>query len=111
MTETLQSDNAKEFQVDTGGKLNVHKTFRRRPARLLNVLCTFSLRSVSTGFKGSMKRFQSRPCNPRNQGRVKRSHRVLRNKISFDIVTQTRSGTNWLVNKLHEMINNKKREE
>ena len=35
--------------VDTGRKLNVHKTFRRRPARLLNVLCAFNLRPVSTG--------------------------------------------------------------
>ena len=35
--------------VDTGHKLNVHKTFRRRPGRLLNVLCTFNLRRVSTG--------------------------------------------------------------
>ena len=34
--------------VDTGRKLNVHKTFRRRPGRLLNVLCTFNLRHVST---------------------------------------------------------------
>ena len=35
--------------VDTGCKLNVHKTFRRRPGRLLNVLCMFNLRPVSTG--------------------------------------------------------------
>ena len=35
--------------VDTGRKLNAHKTFRRRPGRLLNVLCTFSLRPVPTG--------------------------------------------------------------
>ena len=35
--------------VDTGRKLNVHKTFRRRPGRLLNVLCSFNLRPVSTG--------------------------------------------------------------
>ena len=35
--------------VDTGRKLNVHKMFRRRPGRLLNVLCTFNLRPVSTG--------------------------------------------------------------
>ena len=34
--------------VDTGRKLNVHKTFRRRPGRLLKVLCTFNLRPVST---------------------------------------------------------------
>ena len=32
-----------------GRKLSVHKTFRRPPGRLLNVLCTFSLRPVSTG--------------------------------------------------------------
>ena len=37
--------------VDTGHKLNVHKTFRRRPGRLLNVLCTLNLRPVSTGKK------------------------------------------------------------
>ena len=35
--------------VDTGRKLNVHKTLRRCPGRLLNVLCTFKLRPVSTG--------------------------------------------------------------
>ena len=35
--------------VDTGRKLNIHKTFRRRPGRLLNILCMFNLRPVSTG--------------------------------------------------------------
>ena len=35
--------------VDTERKLDVHKTFRRRPGRLLNVLCPFNLRPVSTG--------------------------------------------------------------
>ena len=35
--------------VDTVCKLNVHKTFRRHPGRLLNVFCTFNLRPVSTG--------------------------------------------------------------
>ena len=34
--------------LDAGRKLNVHKTFRRRLGRPLNVLCTFNLRSVST---------------------------------------------------------------
>ena len=29
--------------------MNIHKTFRRRPGRRLNVLCTFNLRPVSTG--------------------------------------------------------------
>ena len=37
------------FPVDTGRKLNVHKTFRRRLGRLLNVLCTFNLRPVPAG--------------------------------------------------------------
>ena len=37
------------YPVETGRKLNVHKTFRRRPERLLNVLHTFNLRPVSTG--------------------------------------------------------------
>ena len=32
---------------DTGNKLNVHKMFKRRPGRLLNVLCTFNLCPVS----------------------------------------------------------------
>ena len=36
--------------ADTGRKLNVHKTLRRHPGRLLNVLCTFNLRFVSTGW-------------------------------------------------------------
>ena len=35
--------------VDAGRKLNAHKTFRRRPGHLLNVLCTFNLHPVSTG--------------------------------------------------------------
>ena len=39
------------FPVDTGRKLNVHKTFRKRP---LNVLCTFNLRPVSTGVNVTM---------------------------------------------------------
>ena len=42
-------DNMHSLTVDTRRRLNLHKTFRRRPGRLLNVLCTFSLRPVSTG--------------------------------------------------------------
>ena len=37
------------YPVDTGRKLNVHKTFRSRPGRLLNVLCTFNLSLEFTG--------------------------------------------------------------
>ena len=35
--------------ADAGRKLNVHKTFRKRPGHFLNVLCMFNLRPVSTG--------------------------------------------------------------
>ena len=49
-TTVSHFDNSlKPFPVGTGRKLNVHKTFRRRPGRLLNVLCTFNLRPVSIG--------------------------------------------------------------
>ena len=37
------------YPVDTWLKLNVHKTFRRCPGRLLNVLCAFNLCPVFTG--------------------------------------------------------------
>ena len=37
------------FLLDTGSELNVHKTFRKRPGRLLKVLCTFNLRPVLRG--------------------------------------------------------------
>ena len=30
-----------KYTLDTGCQLNVHKTFRKRPRLLLNVLCTF----------------------------------------------------------------------
>ena len=43
--------------------MNVHKTFRRRPGRLWNVLCTFNLRPVSTGFLPFLLR--CRPFLPR----------------------------------------------
>ena len=46
--ETFYKDYiACTFPVDTGRKLNVHKTFRRRPGCLLNVLCAFKLHPVS----------------------------------------------------------------
>ena len=35
--------------IDTGCKLDLHKTLRRCPGRLLNVWCTFNFRPVSTG--------------------------------------------------------------
>ena len=46
---TNYKEQHKLYTVGTGRKLNVHKTFIRRPRRLLNVLYTFNLRPVSTG--------------------------------------------------------------
>ena len=45
----IQNKQMQAYPVDTGRKLNVYKTFRRLPRRLLNVFCTFNLRPVSTG--------------------------------------------------------------
>ena len=47
--EKLLAIHISQNHTDTGRKLNVHKMFRRRPRRLLNVLCTLNLRPVSTG--------------------------------------------------------------
>ena len=44
----MEKNDDRIIPVDTERKLNVHKTFRRRRGRLLNVLCTFNLRPVST---------------------------------------------------------------
>ena len=61
--------------VDTRRKLNVQKTYRRRPGRLLNVLCllnvlrTFNLCPVSTGQEPELgiQEFRSKTKNqPRN---------------------------------------------
>ena len=47
-----------EQPLDTERKLNVHKTFRRRPERLLNILCTFNLCHVSKGNISHSKVYQ-----------------------------------------------------
>ena len=38
------------YPVGPGRKLNAQTTFRRRPGRFFNVLCTFNLRPVPTGY-------------------------------------------------------------
>ena len=49
--ELLQSGVIKcqNYFLDKRGKLNVHKTFRGYPTRLLDILRTFNLRSVFRG--------------------------------------------------------------
>ena len=85
--------------VDTGRKLNVHKTFRTRPGRLLNVLCTFNLRPVSTGKSIS---HDSVSCI-----REKYKQKV----ISPEIATTTNKGriqlySEWNKDPLHHYLNN-----
>ena len=48
--------------VDIERKLNAHKTLRSHPGRLLNVLCAFNLRPVSTG-KGASSNHYGTPYN------------------------------------------------
>ena len=48
-SKTVHVTSNKYNPVDTERKLNIHKTFRRRSGRILNVLCTFNLRPVFTG--------------------------------------------------------------
>ena len=43
----LGSSQTSKMLLDTERKLNVHKTFRRRPGHLLNILYTFNLRNMS----------------------------------------------------------------
>ena len=43
-----------KIPVDIGRKLNVSKTFRISPERLLNVLNTFNLRPVSSGIQSKV---------------------------------------------------------
>ena len=39
------------YPLDTGRKLNVHKTFRGRAGRFMNVLCMLNLHYVPRGQK------------------------------------------------------------
>ena len=59
MSTVLRNHNFTLYKVihpvGTRRKLNVHKTFRRRPRRLLNVLCTFNLRPRPTGHVQGIK--------------------------------------------------------
>ena len=66
--DTEKSAKCRYFtSVDTGHKLNVHKTFRRYPGRLLNILCTFDLYPVFMGVTGCYFIHPSpRPPSPLN---------------------------------------------
>ena len=84
------------YPVDTGRKLNVHKTFGGRPGRLLNVLCTFNLRPVSTGHKvkhelspqimNNVFELNSVPCNLKREDLFQsRNVPFMRHDTQFDL--------------------------
>ena len=53
------------------------------------------------------------PYHPQAQGKVERSHKVLRRKIYYDLVRQKNTGVNWVENLrcYQRCLNNNKREE
>ena len=50
------------YAPGTGRTLNVHKTFRRRPGHLLNVLCMFSVPLVPRRYEAGRQRNIRKPC-------------------------------------------------
>ena len=46
--------------------------------------------------KKKIKMLRCHPYNPRVQGKVERSHRVLREKIHYDHMTHKKTGVNWV---------------
>ena len=71
--------------LDTGRKLNVHKTFRKRPGCLLNALCTFSLCLVFRRmFLGNFTRFF----------RKHTSDQLLKLEYAYDLVNGNKSDNN-----------------
>ena len=105
--------------VDTGRKLNVHKTFRRRPGRLLNVLCTFNLHPVSIG----NIQFWTYYRNEYNWGKSKirniyrsntgygreqqRSNRNPRQGDSNNVITFRQRNSNHQNNKSEEIVDHR----
>lgn len=43
-----------------------------------------------------VKIIQSSPYHPQSQGKVERSHRLLRKKIMYDLVQYQKGGVNWV---------------
>ena len=70
--------------VETGRKLNVHKTFGIRPGGLLKVLCTFNLRPVSTGKLYKLQKLHNKYGNfhiPIFQTKKTCTYRLIHTKI------------------------------
>ena len=82
--ERLQSDNGGEF------KRQVKDYCKSRNIKMIN-----------------------RPYNPKTQGKVERSHRLLRLKIYYDLIQQKKTGVNWVKSlpDCMKCLNNEKKEE
>ena len=82
--ESLQSDNEGEF------KRQVKDYCKSKKIKMINC----------------------HPCNPKAQGKVERSHRLLRQKIYSDLIQQKKTGVNCvksLTNYMKCLNNEKKR--
>ena len=63
----------RNYPLDKRGKLNVHKTFRGHPTRLLNVFCTFSLSPVWVNIpwsRNTLKQLENHWINAKKQLQV-----------------------------------------
>ena len=98
---------ARHNPVDIGRKLNVQKTFTRRPGRLLNVLCTFNLRPVSTGLVEEVNWFKSKHINILE--RAKRGE--IKRKEKYKIIEQKnrikKKGSSVVLEELNQRIQSK----
>ena len=83
--ERLQSDNGREFKKEV----------------------------KSYCVKNKIKMIKCRPYHPQSQGKVERSHRVLRRKIYYDLMKQKKTGVNWVkcLPDYMKCLNHDKREE
>ena len=69
------------------------------------------LRSLCTHYK--IKMIKSRPYHPQSQGKVERSHRRLRTKIMYDLISLEKKGVNWASNlgSYNRILNEESKEE
>lgn len=83
----------KRLQSDNGGEFKKH----------VETFCKTS----------KIKMIRCRPYHPQAQGKVERSHRVLRRKIHYDMMKHKNKGVNWAkeLPDYAKCLNNEKREE
>ena len=72
----------------------------------------FKVESKCFAKKRKIEMTKSRPYHPQSQGKVEQSHRSLRRKITYDLLTQELAAVNWSKNlqKYAKCLNNEKRE-